>query len=78
MKKINVIITFSQSKTYKTDWKVRAEYRDGYTPIFTLDEVSKATKFGENPNMEKMREYATARATALVQSFDCEAIISFA
>ena len=76
-KKISVVISFSNSKTYPEHWKVRYSYKDGFKEIFVFDEISKATRFGVNPNKTAMEIYATSRANDLVSAFGCEAEVSF-
>jgi len=76
-KQINVLIAFSNSKTYREHWKIRYSYKDGYREIFVYDEISKETRFGIEPDREAMKTYATKRANELVSAFDCEAVVSF-
>lgn len=76
-KKIRVAIQFSQSKTYKTDWKVRYTFQDGYKTIIVYDEISKSTRFGEIPNKVAMQIYATDRATEITSGFGCEVEVVF-
>lgn len=78
MKTILCLISFSQSKTYKTDWKVRYEYKDGYKTVLITDEISKNTKFGEEPNRELMEAYAVEQARSLATSFGFEVDIEVA
>jgi hypothetical protein len=69
MENITAIISFSQSKTYPTDWKVRTEYKNGYKTILVTDEISKNTTFGIKPNKEQMESYAQGKVWELSQGF---------
>jgi hypothetical protein len=77
MKKILAFVTFSQSKTYPTDWKVRTEYKDGYKNILTTDIISKETRFGEKPNKEQMENFAKMTISEIAQSFGFEYEVMF-
>ena len=72
MKKITALVSFSQSKTYPTDWKVRTEYKNGYKTILTQDEISKDTKFGEKPNKKTMEDYASQQVAEIAQGLGFE------
>jgi len=72
---ITAVITFSQSKKYLTDWKVRTEYKNGYKTVLVNDEISKNTKFSENPDVIAMRAYASSQAQAVADSFNLDLTI---
>ena len=77
MKKISVLVNFTNSKKYPTDWKVRTEYKDGYKTLFVLDEVSKNTRFGENPNIENMKKYAIEKIETIAKGLGITTDIIF-
>lgn len=76
-KEIIVFISFTQSKKYKTDWRIRTEYRSGYELIATIDEISKGTRFGETINQKNAQDYATTQANKVLDGFGVKGIISF-
>ena len=71
---IEAIITFSQSKTYPTDWKIRTEYKNtkNLLTILIQDEVSKNTRFGEKPDLSKMKEYAKEQGLLTTGEENCQ------
>lgn len=77
MKKINVLVSFTNSKKYPTDWKLRTEYKDGYKTLFIIDEISKNTRFGESPSVEDMKKYATDQIETIANSLEIDVDIIF-
>ena len=75
---INAFITFSQSKKYPTDWKVRTVYKNGYDTILTVDEVSKNTKFGTKIDLALAKDYARSKAQQVVNGFGQKVNVTFA
>lgn len=72
MEKINVIVSFSNSKKYTTDWKVRYCYKNGYKDVLIHDNISKETRFGIEPSKILMQEYATIEVNNLAKAFGFE------
>lgn len=76
-KQIDVVISFSQSKKYPTDWKVRYVFKDGYAVVLIHDEISKSTQFGNNPDNVKMRDYATEQVEKISKALGFDNVVIF-
>ena len=76
-KTIQAVIEFSQSKTYKSDWKIRLTFKDNYKTILIHDIINKDTKFGESPDTNAMRMLAVEYAQNIADGFGSVLVVDY-